>query len=114
MSTTGDSLAQETIAPPSIPIVARFLKPLEAVSALLLTVIIIMLLVGVSSRYVFSLPIVWIDEVVSLSFLWLAMIGTAIAMHRNEHLRLTLFLQKFPPICSATSMPSHWLPWPLF
>jgi len=97
MSTPSDSLAPETVAPASIPIVARFLKPLEAVSALLLTVIIIMLLVGVCSRYVFSIPIVWIDEVVSLSFLWLAMIGSAIAMHRNEHLRLTLFLQKFPP-----------------
>ena len=96
MSTPSDSLAENTVAPPS-PIVARFLKPLEMLSALLLTIIIIMLLVGVFARYVFSVPIVWIDEVVSLSFLWLAMIGTAIAMHRNEHLRLTLFLQKFPP-----------------
>ncbi len=97
MSTPSDSLAENTVAPNSIPIVTRFLKPLEMVSAILLTVIILMLLVGVCSRYVFALPIVWIDEVVSLSFLWLAMIGTAIAMHRNEHLRLTLFLQKFPP-----------------
>ena len=97
MSTPSDSLAENTVAPTSIPIVTRFLKPLEIVSAILLSVIIVMLLVGVCSRYVFSVPIVWIDEVVSLSFLWLAMIGTAIAMHRNEHLRLTLFLQKFPP-----------------
>ena len=65
-------------------------------SAVLLTVIVVMLLVGVVSRYVFSIPIVWIDEVVSISFLWLAMLGTAIAMHRNEHLRLTLFLQMMP------------------
>ena len=55
-----------------------------------------LLLLGVVARYVFSLPIVWIDEVVSLSFLWLAMLGTAIAMHRNEHLRLTLFLEMMP------------------
>ncbi len=84
------------ITTPPLPIVSRLLKPIEFVSALLLVVIVVMLLVGVVARYVFSIPIVWIDEVVSLSFLWLAMLGTAIAMHRNEHLRLTLFLEMMP------------------
>ena len=77
-------------------LVSRLVKPLEVISAMLLTVIIMMLLIGVVSRYVFSVPIIWIDEVVSISFLWLAMLGSAIAMHRNEHLRLTLFLQMMP------------------
>ena len=81
---------------PSSPLVSRLLKPIEFISAALMTVIVVMLLVGVVSRYVFSLPIVWIDEVVSISFLWLAMLGSAIAMYRNEHLRLTLFLQMMP------------------
>jgi tripartite ATP-independent transporter DctM subunit len=80
----------------SSPLVSRLLKPIEFISALLMTVIVVMLLVGVVSRYVFSLPIIWIDEVVSISFLWLAMLGSAIAMYRNEHLRLTLFLQMMP------------------
>lgn len=79
-----------------LPIVSRLLKPIEFASALLLVIIVVMLLVGVVARYIFSIPIVWIDEVVSLSFLWLAMLGTAIAMHRNEHLRLTLFLEMMP------------------
>ena len=83
-----------TLAPN--PLVSRLLKPIEFISATLMTVIVVMLLVGVVSRYVFSLPIVWIDEVVSISFLWLAMLGSAIAMYRNEHLRLTLFLQMMP------------------
>ena len=68
---------------PSSPLVSRLLKPIEFISAALMTVIVVMLLVGVVSRYVFSLPIVWIDEVVSISFLWLAMLGSAIAMYRN-------------------------------
>ncbi len=83
-------------APQTAPVVSRLLKPLEFLSAALLVVIISMLFVGVVARYVFSIPIVWIDEVVSLSFLWLAMLGTAIAMHRNEHLRLSLFLEMMP------------------
>lgn len=77
-------------------VVSRLLNLLEAVSAALMTLIVVLLLGGVVSRYVFSIPVVWIDEVVSLSFIWLAMIGAAIAMHRNEHLRLTLFLEMLP------------------
>ncbi|WP_201832453.1 TRAP transporter large permease subunit [Microvirga zambiensis] len=71
-------------------------RPLEVVSAVLLSVIIVLLLAGVASRYVFSYPVVWIDEAASISFLWLAMLGAAIAIDRNEHLKLTLFLGMFP------------------
>jgi tripartite ATP-independent transporter DctM subunit len=77
---------------------ARLMKPLEVLSALLLCVIVVLLLGGVVARYVFALPVVWIDEIVSLSFLWLAMLGSVIAMHRNEHLRLTLVVEKLPPV----------------
>lgn len=84
------------VAPQPYPIISRLIKTLEILSAALLVIIIVLLFVGVVARYVFSLPIVWIDEVVSMSFLWLAMLGTAIAMHRNEHLRLSLFLDMMP------------------
>jgi tripartite ATP-independent transporter DctM subunit len=72
------------------------MKPLEAASAALLSLIVVLLLAGVVARYVFSLPVIWIDEIVSLSFLWLAMLGAVIAMHRNEHLRLTLVVERVP------------------
>ena len=75
---------------------SRWMRPVEMVSAALLVVVIALLLTGVFSRYVLSLPIVWIDEAASISFLWLAMLGAAIAVDRNEHLRLTLFLNMFP------------------
>jgi tripartite ATP-independent transporter DctM subunit len=75
---------------------SRFLKPVEIVASALLVAIVTLLLAGVTSRYVFSLPVVWIDEVASICFLWLAMLGSAIALDRNEHLRLTLFLHKMP------------------
>ncbi|MCA3624331.1 MAG: TRAP transporter large permease subunit [Methylobacterium sp.] len=75
---------------------APFIWPLEIVAAGLLVAIVLLLLTGVTSRYVFSLPIVWIDEATSTSFLWLAMLGAALAIDRNEHLRLTLFIGLFP------------------
>jgi tripartite ATP-independent transporter DctM subunit len=73
-----------------------WLKPLEAIASVLLVTIVVLLLVGVTSRYVFSLPVIWIDEVASICFLWLAMLGSAIALDRNEHLRLTIVLRMFP------------------
>ncbi|MDP3411299.1 TRAP transporter large permease subunit [Bosea sp. (in: a-proteobacteria)] len=73
-----------------------FMRPVEAIAAALVALIIGVLLLGVTSRYVFSLPVIWIDEVASISFLWLAMLGSAIAIDRNEHLRLTLFIGMMP------------------
>lgn len=98
MAAASDTVAPlsnvEKIASPRIG--ALLIRPIEAVSALLLSVIIVLLLVGVASRYVFSYPVVWVDEAASISFLWLAMLGSAIAIDRNEHLRLTLFTGMFP------------------
>ncbi|PUE50457.1 hypothetical protein B9Z47_01445 [Limnohabitans sp. 2KL-1] len=75
---------------------SRWMMPLEAVSAVLTLGIIGLLLAAVLSRYVFANSIVWIDEVVSISFIWVTMIGAALAMHRNEHLRLSLVVDKLP------------------
>ncbi len=87
---------------------ALLMRPLEAVAAALLVLVVSLLLLGVVSRYVFSLPIVWIDEVASFAFLWLAMLGSAIAIDRNEHLRLTLFLnavpERFRPVVQAFAL----------
>jgi tripartite ATP-independent transporter DctM subunit len=76
---------------------AKFLiKPIEVASASLLLALISLVLIGVVSRYFFSSPIVWIDELASLVFIWLSMLGAVIAIDRGEHLRLTLFLGFFP------------------
>lgn len=80
--------------PPPLRWVTWMMRPLEVISAVFILTIIVLLLVGVVSRYVFSLPVVWVDEIVSLSFLWVAMLGAVVAMHRNEHLRLTLVVER--------------------
>lgn len=77
--------------------VARLMRPVEAASAALLALIVVLLFGAVVARYALRLPLVWIDEVVSLSFIWVAMLGAVIAMHRNEHLRLTLVVERLDP-----------------
>jgi len=96
------SALEEALAPAAQDAEARralnpLIKPMEWVSAGLMLLIFGLLLAGVISRYVFAMPIIWVDEVVSISFIWLAMIGSALAMHRNEHLRLTLFVEMMSP-----------------
>jgi tripartite ATP-independent transporter DctM subunit len=76
---------------------ARWMAPIEGVSAALMFAIVAMLFSGVVSRYVFGKPITWIDEAVSFAFIWVAMLGAVLAMHRNEHLRLTMFVERMPP-----------------
>ncbi|MFJ5367992.1 TRAP transporter large permease subunit [Bosea sp. CER48] len=76
---------------------SAIMRPVEIAAAGLVAFIIGVLLLGVVSRYVFSLPFVWVDEVASIAFIWLAMLGAAIAVDRNEHLRLTLFVGMMPP-----------------
>ena len=76
---------------------SALLFPVEVVCAALVGVIVSLLLVGVLARYVFSYPIIWIDEIVSLAFLWSAMLGSVLAIDRNEHLRLNLFVEMLAP-----------------
>ena len=87
-----ENLSENADARPGSPI----MRPVEFVAGALVAFIICVLLLGVTSRYVFSLPFVWVDEVASISFIWLAMLGSAIAIDRNEHLRLSLFVNMMP------------------
>ncbi|PTE20372.1 hypothetical protein C5F48_17865 [Cereibacter changlensis JA139] len=97
MTTAEDHLALPQVSEnPDARGGSRFMRPVEVISAGLLLAVVGLLLSGVVSRYVFAAPVVWIEEAASICFLWLAMLGAAIALDRNEHLRLTLFLNMLP------------------
>jgi tripartite ATP-independent transporter DctM subunit len=69
----------------------------EVPAAMLIVVEIALLFVGVVARYVFHRPIVWSDELASILFLWLAMLGATIALRVGSHMRLTLFVNRASP-----------------
>ena len=79
------------LKPPSSPSrVERALRAIvEVAVAALVSAEIVILLTSVFARYVLHTPLVWADELASILFLWLAMLGAAIAMHRSEHMRMT-------------------------
>src|SRR5947209_6839572 len=68
----------------------------EIPAAVLVSVEILVLLAGVVSRYVFNQPLTWTDELASILFLWLAMLGAVIALRRDEHMRLGVLVARAP------------------
>jgi tripartite ATP-independent transporter DctM subunit len=73
----------------------------EVPAALLVLAEIGVLLAGVIARYVLQSPLVWSDELASLLFLWLAMLGSVIALQRGEHMRLTAVVSGMSPVWRA-------------
>ncbi|MHB2210674.1 TRAP transporter large permease [Methylobacterium sp. CM6257] len=69
----------------------------EIPAALLVLAEIIVLLAGVVSRYVFHAPLIWSDELASILFLWLAMLGAVVAFRRSEHMRMTAIVAMARP-----------------
>ncbi|MBC7636585.1 MAG: TRAP transporter large permease subunit [Acetobacteraceae bacterium] len=61
----------------------------EVPVAILVVAEIVVLFSGVAARYVFHAPLIWTDELASILFLWLAMLGSVVALQRSEHMRLT-------------------------
>src|SRR3546814_3094900 len=53
------------------------------------------------ARYVLDTPLLWSDELASLLFLWLAMLGAAVAFRRGEHMRMTAFVNRASPSTQA-------------
>ena len=69
----------------------------EIPAALLVLAEVAVLLMGVISRYVFHQPLGWSDELASILFLWLAMLGSIVAFQRGEHMRMTAMVGKLKP-----------------
>src|SRR5690606_8387084 len=72
-------------------------KVVEACAVLIIIAEIAILFSGVVARYVLHVPLVWSDELASILFLWLSMLGAVIALRRGEHMRMTAFIDRVEP-----------------
>ena len=73
----------------------------DTAAALLVVAEIAILLGGVVARYVFARPLVWSDELASILFLWLSMLGAVCALRRGEHMRMTGLVTRVGPASRA-------------
>jgi tripartite ATP-independent transporter DctM subunit len=69
----------------------------ELAAGLLVLAEIVILFTGVAARYWFRSPLVWTDELASILFLWLGMLGAVVAFRRSEHMRMTALISRAGP-----------------
>lgn len=104
MSATSHAIAAgaEPAPPSGIARCGRLLENIiqwatQIPAAVLVVAEILLLLANVTFRYALDNPLTWGDEAASLLFIWLAMLGSVIALQRGEHMRLTTFVGKLAP-----------------
>jgi TRAP-type C4-dicarboxylate transport system permease small subunit len=73
-------------------------RAVDTAVAILIVTEVLVLFAGVVARYLLRSPLVWSDELASILFLWLAMLGAVVAFRRSEHMRMTTFVAMAPPI----------------
>ncbi|HEV3158277.1 MAG TPA: TRAP transporter large permease subunit [Candidatus Baltobacteraceae bacterium] len=69
----------------------------EPLAALIVVVEVVILFAGVIARYAFNRPLLWSDELAAGLFLWLALLGSVIALRRGEHMRMTALVNRCTP-----------------
>ena len=69
-------------------------RAVETAAGVLVAVETAILFAGVVSRYVFHAPLTWSDELASILFLWLAMLGAVVAYGRVEHMRMSALVRR--------------------
>ncbi len=80
--------------------IGRVIRFIELALAWLLLVIIVLNVVNVIGRYVFSRTILGADEVQIYGMVWIAFVGAAVVAWRGEHLRMDVLLKRFPAALS--------------
>jgi TRAP-type C4-dicarboxylate transport system permease small subunit len=68
----------------------------EAVSILLLLILVGLVSGQVFMRYVMDAPLVWSEEAARITFIWVTFIGAGLAFQRRENLRIQLLPDALP------------------
>ncbi|MFS8116515.1 TRAP transporter small permease subunit, partial [Rhizobium jaguaris] len=98
----------ENVSPPVIgawPVLAKaeagVVRLIELIAAALVVVEVLVLSAGVFARYAWGEPLIWSDELASMLFLWLSIVGAVLAFHRGQHMRMGVIADAMPPVVRA-------------
>ncbi len=76
--------------------ISRAIRFIELTLAWLLLAIIVLNVINVVGRYVFSRTILGADETQTYGMIWIAFVGAAVVTWHGEHLRMDALLKYFP------------------
>src|SRR5947209_7628611 len=97
----GEAGASPRRRPLAASLESRLGMLVEIPAAMLVVAEIVILFAGVVARYGLRQPLIWSDELASILFLWLAMLGAAVAFRRSEHMRMTAIVANAKPSMRA-------------
>lgn len=77
----------------------RTLMAAETAAAGVATVAVVLCVIwGVLTRYVTEQPAVWTAELSGLLFTWIVFLGATASFHADQHIRVTMLVDKLPPV----------------
>jgi TRAP-type C4-dicarboxylate transport system permease small subunit len=71
-------------------------KPVELACGLLMIAITGVVFLQVISRYVFNYPFEWPEELARFLFVWVALLGAALAVRRGAHFSIDALVRRLP------------------
>jgi len=71
-------------------------KPVELACGALMVAITGVVFLQVISRYVFNYPFDWPEEMARYLFVWVALLGAALALRRGAHFSIDALVKRFP------------------
>lgn len=74
----------------------KLILVIEIICALLLIIMIGINTIGVFYRYVLGNSIPWVSELSRYLLIWLTLLGSVIALEKNEHVSVSFFYRKLP------------------
>jgi TRAP-type C4-dicarboxylate transport system permease small subunit len=80
---------------------------LARVEAALLGVLVLAMtgvtLAQVAARYLFGAPLIWSEEAARYLFVWVSMIGAALAVRQGSHYALTALVERLPAVAQRAT-----------
>ena len=71
-------------------------KPVELACGALMVAITVVVFLQVISRYVFNYPFDWPEELARYLFVWVALLGAALALRRGAHFSIDALVKRLP------------------
>lgn len=69
----------------------------EAIAVVLMTALALLLFAQVVGRSALGAPLLWSADIIHLLFVWVSLLGAAIAWKRRAHLHVAILAEKLPP-----------------
>lgn len=83
----------------------RLLGAVAAVERVLIVLLIANIVLNITaqviSRYAYGLPLVWVEEVATYSFIWATFIGASLGLKYDRHVKIETFVGRLPPRAAA-------------